>query len=93
MDGDVRFADTTNHVKGATATRPHEVRACGCAAVGNEPAQGGDLSMTTVEVDSRAHAEVERLVERLAEPRTAAALHTLLDNLELLEEWLARGGW
>lgn len=40
--------------------------------------------MTTVEVDSRAHAEVERLVERLAEPRTAAALHTLLDNLELL---------
>lgn len=40
--------------------------------------------MTTFEVDSRAHAEVERLVERLAEPRTAAALHTLLDNLELL---------
>ena len=40
--------------------------------------------MTTVEVDSRAHAEVERLVERLAEPRPAAALPTLLDNLELL---------
>ena len=40
--------------------------------------------MTTFEVESRAHAEVERLVERLAEPRTAAALHTLLDNVELL---------
>lgn len=40
--------------------------------------------MTTFEVESRAHAEVERLVERLAEPRTSAALHTLLDNIELL---------
>lgn len=40
--------------------------------------------MTTFDVDSRAHAEVERLVDRLAEPRTAAALHTLLDNVELL---------
>lgn len=40
--------------------------------------------MTTFEVESRAHAEVDRLVERLAEPRTAAALHTLLDNVELL---------
>lgn len=40
--------------------------------------------MTTFDVESRAHAEAERLIERLAEPRTAAALHTLLDNIELL---------
>jgi hypothetical protein len=32
----------------------------------------------------RDRTEVDRLVERLAEPQTAAALHTLLDNAELL---------
>lgn len=32
----------------------------------------------------RGHAELDHLVARLSEPRTAAALHTLLDNAELL---------
>jgi hypothetical protein len=31
-----------------------------------------------------AHDEVARLVERMNEPQTAAAMHTLLDNIELL---------
>ena len=32
----------------------------------------------------RDQAEVDRLVDRLSEPQTAAALHTLLDNIELI---------
>ncbi|TPW16131.1 MAG: hypothetical protein FD127_323 [Acidimicrobiaceae bacterium] len=32
----------------------------------------------------RDHTEVDRLVDRLSEPQTAAALHTLLDNIELI---------
>jgi hypothetical protein len=40
--------------------------------------------MTQHGVVVRDQAEVDRLVDRLGEPQTAAALHTLLDNIELL---------
>jgi uncharacterized protein YjgD (DUF1641 family) len=40
--------------------------------------------MTQHAVVVRDQAEVDRLVDRLGEPQTAAALHTLLDNIELL---------
>jgi hypothetical protein len=35
-------------------------------------------------VAARDQAEIDRLVDRLGEPQTAAAMHTLLDNVELL---------
>jgi hypothetical protein len=40
--------------------------------------------MPGVEVATREREEVERLLDRLGEPQTAAALHTLLDNVELI---------
>lgn len=40
--------------------------------------------MLDVDAGTRDREEIDRLVERLAEPQTAAALHLLLDNVELL---------
>jgi hypothetical protein len=40
--------------------------------------------MTVDTVVAQQHSEVDRLVDRLNEPRTAASLHQLLDNVELL---------
>ncbi len=40
--------------------------------------------MTVDTVVAHQHSEVDRLVDRLNEPRTAASLHQLLDNVELL---------
>jgi hypothetical protein len=40
--------------------------------------------MTVDTVVAQQHSEVERLVDRLNEPQTAASLHLLLDNVELL---------
>ncbi|MHB8244174.1 MAG: DUF1641 domain-containing protein [Acidimicrobiales bacterium] len=40
--------------------------------------------MTQQAVVVRDQAEVDRLVDRLSEPRVAASLHLLLDNIELL---------
>lgn len=45
--------------------------------------QGAVEVSETVALGARQSEEVDRLVARLAEPRTAAALHTLLDNVEL----------
>lgn len=40
--------------------------------------------MREADVVARERVEVDRLVDRLGEPQTAAALHLLLDNIELL---------
>ena len=40
--------------------------------------------MTVDTVVAQQHSEVDRLVDRLNEPQTAASLHLLLDNVELL---------
>ena len=45
--------------------------------------------MTERDAALRDRTEIDRLADRLSEPQTAAALHTLLDNVELLAVMLS----